>query len=145
MARDDFAARKFEVRTTVSDHFAWLRTRLSVERILMSGVGSATGLIGFGFTIVQVIERLQAQHPEKPVLVPDMPRYLGLALIGAGVIGLGVGIAQYRRFVSYLWSSDFKAIAGMSEKPVRTPLVALAILVEIVGIVTFVTVLFRLS
>jgi hypothetical protein len=44
-----------------------------------------------------------------------------------------------------MWSGDFKTIAGMSEKPHRTPLITLAILVEIVGIVTFVTVLFRLS
>jgi len=145
MTRDEVTARKFDVHATVSDHFSWLRTRLSIERTLMSWVGSATGLIGFGFTIVQVIERLQTQHSEKPVLVPDMARYLGLALIGGGIISLAIGILQYRRFVVYMWSSAFEVIAGISEKPLKSPLVALAFLVEFVGVVAFVAVLFRLS
>jgi putative membrane protein len=145
MTRDEVAARKFEVRTTVTDHFAWLRTRLALERTLMSWVGTATGLIAFGFTIVQVIEWLQTQHPEKPVLAPNMAHYLGLALIGAGVVGLAIGIAQYRRLVGYMWSSVFEVIAGISEKPLWTPLVSLAILVEFAGVVAFVTVFFRLS
>jgi len=111
----------------------------------MSWVRSATSLIGFGFTIVQVIERLQTVNLAKPVLVPEMPRNLGLALIGAGVIGLAIGIAQYRKFVAHMWSDDFKGVAGLSGKRGNTPIIPLAILVEIVGIVAFVTVLFRLS
>ena len=145
MTRDEVAARKLDVHTTAGDHFAWLRTRLSLERTLMSWVRSATGLIGFGFTIVQVMERLQTQHQEKPVLLPDMPRNLGMALIGTGVIGLGIGIVQYFRFVSYLWSNEFKPIAGVTAKPVTTPLVAFAVLVEIVGIAALATLVFRLS
>ena len=34
-------------------HFAWLRTRASVERTLMSWIRTAVSLIGFGFAIVQ--------------------------------------------------------------------------------------------
>jgi len=145
MTRDEVAARKFEVHTGVSDHFAWLRRRLALERTLMSWVGTATGLIAFGLTIVQVIEWLQKQRPEKPVLLPDMAHYLGLALIGAGVVGLAIGIVQHRRLVGYMWCSVFKMIAGISEKPRWTPLVSLAILVEVTGVVAFVIVLFRLS
>lgn len=129
----------------MTDHFAWLRTRLSLESTLMSWVRSATSLIGFGFTIVQVIERLQTQNLAKPVLVPDMPRNLGLALIGAGVIGLAVGIAQYRKFVAHMWSDNFKGVAGLSNEPLKTPIIPVAILIEIVGVAAFVTVLFRLS
>jgi putative membrane protein len=143
--RDEVAAKRFEVHTTVSDHFAWLRTRLSVESTLMSWLRTATGLIGFGFTIVQVIERLQTQTPGRPVLDPSLPRSLGLALIGAGVISLAVALQQYRQLLKYLWSGDFKMIAGVSEKPHRTPLFAVAIIVELVGIAAFVTVFFRLS
>ena len=145
MTKDEVAARKFEVRATVADHFAWLQARLSVEGTLMSALRSTTGLIGFGFTIVQVIEGLQNRSPAKPVLAPDMPHVLALALIGAGIIGLAFGIRQYRKFVRYLQGDQFKAIAGISEKPVGTSLVVLAILVEFVGIIAFLTVLFRLS
>jgi len=145
MTRDEVTAKKIEVHTTVSDHFAWLRTRLSVESILMSWLRTATGLIGFGFTIVQVIERLQQQTPNKPILTPEAPRNLGLALIAAGVVGLAIALLQYRKLVKYLWSSDFKTIAGISENPHRTPTFALAVLVQLVGVAAFLIVLFRLA
>ena len=50
---------RFEVGATASDHFSWLRTRLSVERTMMSWVRTATGLIGFGFAIVQFFDRME--------------------------------------------------------------------------------------
>src|SRR5262249_43401590 len=46
---------RFEVRVTADSHFAWLRTRLAVERTLMSWLRTAVALIGFGFTIVQFL------------------------------------------------------------------------------------------
>src|SRR5215468_3174370 len=49
---------RFEVRVTSDSHFAWIRTRLSLERTLMSWLRTAVALIGFGFTIVQFLERL---------------------------------------------------------------------------------------
>ena len=45
-----------EVKRTPEAHFSWLRTRLSLERTLMSWVRTATALIGFGFSIVQFFE-----------------------------------------------------------------------------------------
>src|SRR5262249_10332908 len=107
MTRDEVTAKKIEVHTTVSDHFAWLRTRLSVESILMSWLRTATGLIGFGFTIVQVIERLQQQTPNKPILTPEAPRNLGLALIAAGVVGLAIALLQYRKPLQDLLGNEF--------------------------------------
>ena len=53
--KDD--ANRFVVHPNVETHFSWLRTRLSIERTLMSWVRTATALIGFGFTIVQFFER----------------------------------------------------------------------------------------
>lgn len=49
--------RRFEVRATAESHFSWVRTRMSTERTLMSWVRTAVGLIGFGFTIFQFLER----------------------------------------------------------------------------------------
>ena len=48
---------RFEVKADVPTHFAWLRTRMSMERTLMSWVRTATALIGFGFTIFQFLHR----------------------------------------------------------------------------------------
>lgn len=78
----------FAPHVAAETHFSWLRTRLSVERTLMSWVRTATALIGFGFTIVQFFERLNAMETVAPARWPELPRYVGLALIGAGVLGL---------------------------------------------------------
>ena len=51
-------AARFEVRATASDHFAWVRTRLAVERTMMSWQRTAVALIGFGFAIVQYLQPL---------------------------------------------------------------------------------------
>jgi len=48
---------RFTVRTTSDSHFGWLRTRLALERTLMAWVRTGVSLIGFGFTIVQFLER----------------------------------------------------------------------------------------
>jgi putative membrane protein len=39
---------RFQVKATAESHFSWLRTRLSVERTLMSWVRTSVALIGFG-------------------------------------------------------------------------------------------------
>ena len=136
---------RFEVHSTVSDHFAWLRTRLSIERTLMSWNRTAAALIGFGFTIDQVVERLQLRSPDKPVLVPEAPRYLGLALIGAGILGLVIALREYRFVINYIWSDDFRLIAGDGVKPHWTPLFTMSVLLVFVGVTAFLMALFRLS
>src|ERR1700750_365804 len=50
-------AGRFEVRVTADSHFAWVRTRLSLERTMMSWLRTAVSLIGFGFAIGQCFER----------------------------------------------------------------------------------------
>jgi putative membrane protein len=47
----------FEVRATSDSHFAWLRTRFTVERMMMSLVRTTVSLVGFA--IVRFFERLQ--------------------------------------------------------------------------------------
>jgi Domain of unknown function (DUF202) len=40
---------RVDVRATADSHFGWLRTRLSLERTMMSWLRTAVSLIGFGF------------------------------------------------------------------------------------------------
>src|SRR5687768_9053924 len=70
-----------QVRLTPEAHFAWLRTRLSLERTLMSWMRTATALIGFGFSIVQFFERLSHMEGFKPARDPNLARYMGLMLM----------------------------------------------------------------
>ena len=67
----DPGAERFEVRVTADSHFAWLRTRLSVERTMMSWMRTAVSLIGFGFAIVQFFERMQQMPGIKSARFPD--------------------------------------------------------------------------
>ena len=135
---------RFEVRATASDHFSWLRTRLSVERTMMSWVRTATGLIGFGFTIVQFFDRMQQMPGTAPAYFPEAPRYLGLSLIFCGVAALVIAIWEYHWGLRYLWGRDFAAIAGFTREGKQTPLLAVAVVLALIGVFAFFAVLLRL-
>lgn len=134
---------RFDVRRTSDSHFSWLRTRLSVERTLMSWVRTAVSLIGFGFTIVTFFEHLSAIAGVDPARRPEAPRYLGLALIAAGVIALLVSVWQYHKVNAYLGSGSFKPLAGLGDHPIHTPLYLISIALICVGLFAFLAVAMR--
>ena len=138
-------AGRFEVRTTSDSHFGWIRTRLSLERTMMSWLRTATALIGFGFAIVQFFERLQRSSEARAAYLPDAPIYLGLALIACGVLALVVAIWQYRWTVRYLWDGSFAPIAGMTGEPKNSPVLAIGIVLIFIGLFAFFAVLLRLA
>jgi len=135
---------RFDVKATASDHFSWLRTRLSIERTMMSWVRTATALIAFGFTIVQFLERMQEMPGVAPAHFPQAPRYLGLSLIFCGVMALVISIWEYHWGLRYLWSGNFAVIAGATREGKQTPLLAVAIVLALIGIFAFFAVLLRL-
>jgi putative membrane protein len=126
------------------NHFAWLRTRWSLEQIMMAWVRTAISLIGFGFTIVLFFEHLQSTPGVDAAVSPTTPRAFGLALIFAGVAALLISLWQYRTLVRYLWSGEFSKLAGFDEHAHQTPLLALTLLLLVVGTSAFVGLLFRL-
>ncbi|HTT09294.1 MAG TPA: DUF202 domain-containing protein [Burkholderiaceae bacterium] len=138
----DATPQRFEVRATADSHFSWLRTRLSLERTLMSWVRTAVSLIGFGFTIVQFFERMQ-QLSGVTSEFPGAPRYLGLALILCGVMALVIAVSEYWWTLRYLWGTSFAPIAGATREGKRTPLLAVAIALIFVGAFAFFAVLLR--
>ncbi len=136
-------AGRFEVRVTADSHFAWLRTRLSVERTMMSWIRTAVSLIGFGFAIVQFLERFQQMPGVKAPRFPDAARYLGLALIACGILALVVSIWQYWWTLRYLWGAGFAPLAGMTKEGLQSPVVAVTILLILIGLFAFFSVLLR--
>jgi putative membrane protein len=103
---------------------------------MMSWVRTSVALIGFGFTIVQFFEHLHSEVVA-PALRPQAPRYLGLALIAAGVLVLLISIWQYRKVVRYLLSKEFEPIAGLGEVVRHTPLYAISIAIIFIGLFAF--------
>ena len=66
---------RFEVRATADSHFGWIRTRLSVERTMMSWQRTAVALIGFGFAIVEYFNHLEQIRGVRPAYYPTAPEY----------------------------------------------------------------------
>ena len=139
------SAGRFEVRPTASDHFAWLRTRLSLERTMMSWVRTAVALIGFGFAIVQYLEHLEQTPEARAAYLPHAPRYLGLAMIACGILALVISISQYQWGIRYLWGEPYTPIAGVTKEGKQTPIIAVAIVLIGIGLFAFFAVLLRLT
>jgi len=136
---------RFEVRVTADSHFGWIRTRLSLERTLMSWMRTATALIGFGFAIVQYLSHLEKIPGAKPARLPDAPYYIGLALIGSGIAALIISIWQYSWVARYMSTGVFAPIAGMREQRMHSAALAAAVLLIFIGLFAFGAVLFRLT
>jgi inner membrane protein YidH len=143
------SAGRFEVRATADSHFGWIRTRLSVERTMMSWQRTAVALIGFGFAIVQYFNHLQQIPGTRPAYLPTAPEYLGLALISCGILALIISLWQYRWTVRYLWGGSFAPLAGMragaTREKMHSPVMAVAILLIGIGLFAFFAVLLRLA
>ena len=135
---------RFDVTPSVANHFAWLRTRLSLESTFMAWQRTSVSLIGFGFTIVQFFQRLRGMETSTGrQMREEMPRNLGLALIGTGICIVIIASWQYRQQLRYLWSPQFAAIAGMGEKPRKTPSMIAAAVLTVIGLAAFLSVFFR--
>ena len=136
---------RFEVRATAADHFAWVRTRLALERTIMSWLRTAVALIGFGFAIVQYFTHLQQIPGARPAYLPTAPEYLGLSLISCGILALVISVWQYWWTLRYMWGEPFAPIAGITKEGMQTPVIAVAIVLIFIGLFAFFAVLLRLT
>ncbi|MGD9658580.1 MAG: YidH family protein [Methylocystis sp.] len=136
-------SRRFETHVTAESHFSWMRTRLSIERTLMSWVRTATALIGFGFTIVQFFERLNTTENVVPPTWPGLSKIVGLALIGTGVLALAIALWQYLAVTNYLWGPQFEPIAGVRVNVPRSPLLLVTVILIFIGLFALVSIAAR--
>jgi putative membrane protein len=136
---------RFEVHVTAESHFAWLRTRLAVERTMMAYMRTAVSLIGFGFAIVQFLSNMHKMPGQATPRFPDSAFYLGLALIFCGIIMSLIAIREYRWLLRYLSGGSFAPVAKVSKEGRQTPLFAMSILLVIIGIFAFFAVLLNFA
>jgi putative membrane protein len=134
-----------EFHGSVSDHFAWLRTIMALQRSLMAAVRTSMSMIGFGFTVAQFFQRMQSKTPEQFRIVgPNGPRDFGLILIAAGVISMAIYASLFRQTARYLRSAPFDEIAGRRAPTLPGVSYLIAFTVMLIGVAAFVSVFVRL-
>ncbi len=135
---------RFTVDANAQTHFSWLRTRLSAERTLMSYNRTAIALIGFGFTIYQFLAKLNVSKGVAPPSHVNAPQWLGLILIGTGMIFLAIGLWDYRAFVNYLFKDSFSSVTVGQDKHYHTGTPLAAGLLLVAGAFAFAAVFLRI-
>lgn len=111
------------------------RTVMASERSLMAWIRTSLSMIGFGFTIFKFFQYLPEEIASGNIQRPQAPRNLGLTLIALGTFALVGAAWQHRRFLNEIGATQARHIYSIS--------FVVAILVIVIGIVTFYGVLLR--
>ena len=135
---------RFKIDSTAGTHLAWFRTRLMLERAMVSWLMTSISLIGFGFAIVMIFDQFSRLTNVAPPLRPLAPFHFGLLLIGAGVAGLIVAGWQYRTVLRYLRGRELEAVTGGGQQPGQTVVYTVTIVTIFIGVFAFLAVAKRI-
>lgn len=111
------------------------RTVIAAERTLMAWIRTALSMIGFGFSIYKFFQYLPEEVAAGNIRNPQAPRNLGLSLIALGTVALAAATWQHRIFLNEIGTSQKRHVWSIS--------FAVAILVILIGVITFYGVLLR--
>jgi len=104
-------------------------------------VRTGAAFIGFGFTIFHFYELLNTTPGVKPPWHPGASRLLGVSLVGIGTLALALALAQYLLMIRALGGSAALGITGV---PRFHPGLIVAVVITVVGAITFWVLLSRL-
>jgi putative membrane protein len=111
------------------------RTIIAGERTLMAWIRTAISMIGFGFSIYKFFQYLPEEIAGGNIRNPQAPRNLGLTLIALGTLALAAAAWQHRSFLNEVGASQSRPVLSLS--------FVIAILVILIGVITFYGVLLR--
>ena len=120
-----------EERTDLALH----RTIIAAERTLMAWIRTALSMIGFGFTIYKFFQYQAEEIAAGNIRRPQAPRNLGLSLIALGTLALAAATWQHRKFLKQIGASEKQNMISIS--------VVVAMVVTLIGVVTFYGVLLK--
>jgi putative membrane protein len=120
-----------EERTDLAIH----RTIIAAERTLMAWIRTAISMIGFGFSIFKFFQYLPEEISAGNIRNPQATRNLGLTLIALGTLALAAAAWQHRNFLNEFGASQTRRVWSIS--------FVVAILVILIGVITFYGVLLR--
>jgi putative membrane protein len=121
---------EFQQELKLSDKLAIERTVMAADRTMLAGVRTSMALIGFGFTIFNILKYLQDHSPMKAIMRQQTPRNIGGFMLLVGVIPLFVMIIQYSRSLKRM---------GRKESIVRNPNFQMAIAILLLGAILLIT------
>jgi len=121
------------------------RTRMSTDNTLMSSLRTSLSLIGFGFTIHQVLGKASGVLPR----ASETGRNLGLALLLLGIAVLAAAILNHHGFERRLRRQQQELFeAGLMDGPPDgkiTPTYVAAVVLLLIGLFAFASIAFRLA
>ena len=112
-----------ELRTDL----AATRTLMAADRTLMAWVRTSLSLISFGFTIYKILENFQSAGRALPQ--GDSPRNIGLFLSAMGTFAMVMGTYEY-------WTT-IKVLRTLQAVSLARPSFIMALVMSVIGIVTF--------
>ncbi len=121
---------EFKQELKLADKLAIERTVLAADRTMLAGVRTSMALIGFGFTIFNILKYVQENSPIKVIMRVHTPRNIGGFLLVVGTIPLLVMIAQYSRTLKRM---------GRKESVLTNPNFQMAVAILLLGTVLLVT------
>jgi putative membrane protein len=122
------------------------RTRMAADSTLMAAIRTSLSLIGFGFTIFQLFEKL---YEAKLLQRPQALRNFGIALVLLGIAMLVLGIAYHVAFMLALRRErqrmkDDGLLHGEGTFPVSNTLVV-AVVLLLVGLGAIASMVFNVG
>ena len=121
---------QFTQELKLADKLALERTVMAADRTMLAGVRTSMALIGFGFTIFNVLKYVQEHSPMKVIMRPQTPRNIGGFMVVVGIIPLFVMITQYSRTLKRM---------GRKESVFSNPNFQMAVAILLLGIILLVT------
>ena len=77
---------QFAQELKLADKLAIERTVMAADRTMLAGVRTSMALIGFGFTIFNILKYVQEHSPIKVIMRPQTPRNIGGFLLVVGIV-----------------------------------------------------------
>jgi uncharacterized membrane protein YidH (DUF202 family) len=114
---------------------AYQRTIIAAERTLMAWIRTSLSMIGFGFTIYKFFQYQAEDIAAGKIQRPNAPRNLGLSLIALGTFALAGAAWQHWKFLKAIGASEKRHMISIS--------VFVAMVVILIGLVTFYGVLLK--
>jgi inner membrane protein YidH len=136
---------RFSVDANAGTHFDWFRTRLMLERTMVSWLMTSITLIGFGFAIVMIFDEFGRVTSVEPPIRPLAPFHFGLLLIATGVAALVVAGWHYQAVLRYLRHGELSAAANAgTQQPAQIVVYAITIITIFIGVFAFLAVAARI-